>query len=348
MNIYKRRIQEICIKRNLDFSKILSIVEFIRKTYNVDYRKMKTILENKDAKNIPNIYDYLKLKENLINISFLPPKVNGLERYMIYYDIKGHKIYKEYCKNKTKKWKPISHDSVSLKFHINKYGEEEGPKKYKERVGAINTVSIDYWLKQGFSEEDAKKMQSERQSTFSLEKCLKKYGEKEGIRIFNERQDKWQNTLNKKPQDEIDDINRRKGITLKNMINKYGEEEGRLKYDDWYNRRKMSKNFSNKQFIGNEKDALLYYIHFFNTEISFWKIGVTTKSVESRFGLKKIKSKHGLEHEIIFVSIDTAHNVFIKEQFILEEFLNKRITVDYNGFFSTECFNENVLEKFCK
>lgn len=50
---------------------------------------------------------------------------------------------------------------------------------------------IDYWIKKGYNEEDAKKKLSERQTTFSKEKCIKKYGEEKGLEIWKERQDKW-------------------------------------------------------------------------------------------------------------------------------------------------------------
>jgi hypothetical protein len=83
-----------------------------------------------------------------------------------------------------------------------------------------NNTSIEYYLKKGYSEDESKKLLSERQATFSLEKCINKHGKEEGTRIFNERQVKWQNTLNSKPQEEIDDINSRKAITLDNMIRK--------------------------------------------------------------------------------------------------------------------------------
>ena len=73
------------------------------------------------------------------------------------------------------------------------------------------TTSIDHWLRKGYSFEDAKKLQSERQTTFSLKKCIEKYGEILGKQRFDERQAKWQNSLQSKPKHELDDINSRKG-----------------------------------------------------------------------------------------------------------------------------------------
>jgi hypothetical protein len=56
-------------------------------------------------------------------------------------------------------------------------------------------MRIEYFLKKGYSEEESKEMVIERQTTFSKEICIKKYGEDEGLKIFNLRQEKWAKTL---------------------------------------------------------------------------------------------------------------------------------------------------------
>ena len=62
---------------------------------------------------------------------------------------------------------------------------------------AIKQTNIEYYLNQGMSKEDAKIALYNRQSTFSLEKCIQKYGEIEGLKIFSERQQKWLKKLYK-------------------------------------------------------------------------------------------------------------------------------------------------------
>jgi very-short-patch-repair endonuclease len=54
---------------------------------------------------------------------------------------------------------------------------------------------LQYWLNKGYSPKEAQKKLSERQTTFSLEKCVERHGLEEGIKVFNERQRKWQETL---------------------------------------------------------------------------------------------------------------------------------------------------------
>lgn len=93
-------------------------------------------------------------------------------------------------------------DEEEIKIRIKKSINQDKPGR--------NTNQVLYWVKKGFSEEDAKKKVSERQRTFSLEKCIQKYGKKDGIKRWQQRQDKWQNTLKSKTPEEIERINRAK------------------------------------------------------------------------------------------------------------------------------------------
>jgi hypothetical protein len=58
------------------------------------------------------------------------------------------------------------------------------------------TTRLDYWVNKGFSEEEAEKKLKERQLTFTLEKCVEKYGDEKGREVYTDRQKKWQNSLN--------------------------------------------------------------------------------------------------------------------------------------------------------
>ena len=55
----------------------------------------------------------------------------------------------------------------------------------------LNANHLQYWLNKGFSEEESRKHLHNRQSTFTLEKCITKHGIEKGSFIFNERQRKW-------------------------------------------------------------------------------------------------------------------------------------------------------------
>ena len=70
--------------------------------------------------------------------------------------------------------------------------------------------TIGYYLVRGYNEPEARLLLKEAQTTFSLEKLIKKHGEKQGTKLWQARQDKWQATLNAKPLEEQERINQAK------------------------------------------------------------------------------------------------------------------------------------------
>ena len=58
-----------------------------------------------------------------------------------------------------------------------------------------NQTQLDYWIEKGYTEEEAISKRRDRQTTFTLEKCIEKYGEEDGRKTFIERQIKWQKSL---------------------------------------------------------------------------------------------------------------------------------------------------------
>ena len=60
--------------------------------------------------------------------------------------------------------------------------------------GRYNT-KLSYWIEEGYSPEEAAEMLKERQATFTLNKCIAKYGEEKGHRVFKERQKRWKASL---------------------------------------------------------------------------------------------------------------------------------------------------------
>lgn len=76
----------------------------------------------------------------------------------------------------------------------------------KMNSNSNNSLRIDYYTSRGYSLDEAKQMLKDRQATFTLEKCIEKYGKEKGQEIFEARQKKWQDTLNAKPQEERERI----------------------------------------------------------------------------------------------------------------------------------------------
>jgi very-short-patch-repair endonuclease len=84
--------------------------------------------------------------------------------------------------------------SLSVNFiYADKVNKDEIIEKISNSIktNGNNSTTLNYWLKQGFSEEESRQKLSERQTTFSLEKCILKYGEVEGRKRWVDRQKKW-------------------------------------------------------------------------------------------------------------------------------------------------------------
>lgn len=89
--------------------------------------------------------------------------------------------------------------------------------KQKWRDGLIDkatrNTNLEYWIKKANGDKSqATKLLRERQSTFSLEKCISTHGELRGTQIWEQRQEKWQNTMQSKPPEELLRIARAKQV----------------------------------------------------------------------------------------------------------------------------------------
>ena len=200
------------------------------------------------------------------------------------------KEYKKYVASKTKNMRnhvidnPKVLTGSTLKYQISKHGIEEGTLRYEIFIKNKKLASprcIDYWISQGFTIDAAKIKVSESQVKFSLDLCIEKYGYDQGVAIWQDRQDRWQETLNNKSEDEIKALNEKKKVFRPKS--KYG-------------------------FIITDKNkntpTNLYYLKFTDiiTEEIFYKIGITKHDdIQKRFRPNHVIQKNsGLKYEIVF------------------------------------------------
>jgi hypothetical protein len=101
----------------------------------------------------------------------------------------------------------------------------EKRKKSPEKYYSSNATRIEYWLKKYNGDGTlAANALRDRQTTFSLEKCIEKHGGVLGYIAWQSRQIKWQNAFKRKTCGELADINRRRGKTMQYHIDKGGVE----------------------------------------------------------------------------------------------------------------------------
>lgn len=137
-------------------------------------------------------------------------KLNTKEYYTLLYGSDGDKIYKDICERKTKHF-----DFSSEKQRERSFKAKEIRKNKPE---SFNT-KLEFYLHKGMTNEDAVDALKKRQTTFTHIKCIEKYGEDKGNKIWEERQKKWQHTLNNKTKEESYDILMRKMNGFKQYSN---------------------------------------------------------------------------------------------------------------------------------
>lgn len=118
-----------------------------------------------------------------------------------------------------------------------------------------DSTKIEYYISKGYSKEESEILLSERQSTFSLSKCIERHGEDEGLRMWKERQEKWQSTLNSKSKEEIEEINRKK-----------------------------SSRFNYKFLWNGEYENVKGMFYLIKIDEDFVKIGITSQTIKKRYG----------------------------------------------------------------
>lgn len=106
------------------------------------------------------------------------------------------------------KYSPFSEKFI----HKDKVDIKEIQQKVKDTKRKNNGFPgwKEYWIDRGYSEQEAIEQVSNYQRTFSKDICIEKYGEVEGMKVFEKRQSKWQNTLNSKSDEEKARINKAK------------------------------------------------------------------------------------------------------------------------------------------
>lgn len=190
----------------------------------------KNIINNFKSFNIKDYNNIIYLINLTEHINFKDFKAHGFIKKFI--NIKSHWnidywLVRGYSEEESKKNIKSLQSDNSFKLRESKVNN---PNKY---IGTSNT-QIEYWIKKcGGDIEEAEKLLSERQATFSKDKCIYNYGEEIGLEVWNKRQEKWVNTLNNKSQKEIEKINKLKIHTKDSMVRRHGEKEGLIKYESY-------------------------------------------------------------------------------------------------------------------
>ena len=132
--------------------------------------------------------------------------------------IKGNKNYFYQHNGKFSPWsKAFIQYKTTDDYDQNLTILKEKSHQTKQAHPENESTRIEYWIKKGLTEEQANAARKERQTTFSLQQCIKKYGEIKGTECWKQRQKKWLKTLDAKTDEEKKLINEKKISTGYNI-----------------------------------------------------------------------------------------------------------------------------------
>ena len=243
---------------------------------------------SKDIKGFENEYFFLKklYEDRGWSLSALRSVIKRFVEGWIYdgLDKVQHTLESLDLERKASILRGLGHNRQSEIFFVTQYGERLGEIKFKElQTSQALTNSKEY---KGMTDEEFKQYNNSRSIT--LENMIKKYGEKEGTRVFREYREKQR--YKKSKQRYIDEfgeeqglkifkeINKKKIQNLENFQRKYGDEDGLRRYRNFVGKR--FKGFSNiasnlfsqiESLVNSDKVSFLYLPK--NLELLLEKIG---------------------------------------------------------------------------
>lgn len=134
-------------------------------------------------------------------------------------------------------------------------------KRVSEKNGPVYP---EYWIRQGYSEEEAQQKVSEQQTTFNLEICIEKYGKEEGLKRWNERQEKWSKSFKKQnfskiSQELFDDILNNVKLDLSQVYYATYDREDMVEYQNKEYVLKLEKSYIRPDFIILDKKKIIEF-----------------------------------------------------------------------------------------
>lgn len=262
-----------------------------------------------------------------------------LKNFILYH---GNKIGKQKWNEYNNKLK----NSVSKEGYIERYGEVEGVKKYNEYTNLLSKKGlervkregklkqrersrycIEYWVKKGYTKEEAKTTISKIQSNNSI-KYHSSIIDKEHYKKINPIcVEYWIDkgydidTANKKRQEILNKCN----VSLPFMINRHGETLGKLKYD---------------KMLLKRKDAMIKLIK--EGKINFYNGKASKESLQYFLPLNDILiNDYNIDSDDIFFGYEDKNEFYLasgdhrnsNSYYYLYDFTirSKKIIIEYNG-----------------
>lgn len=192
------------------FLNVCTNIKCIKKSFAPFSKEYKMVIDGLSEKE----YEIWKIE----NFKIKSENAKKLFEKKIENDPNFHRKNSRYCEEFwIKKGYSLEESKEKAKFEIEKNRNilKKIIKENPEYMRGKTWTSKDYWVKKGYTLEEAESTVSEKQSTFSLRKCIEKYGEEKGIEVWKSRQEKWIKMLDSKSDEEKMEILRKKTFANK-------------------------------------------------------------------------------------------------------------------------------------
>lgn len=204
-------------------------------------------------------------------------------------------------------------DAIAKVLEIQSMLGNKASEKNRGRID-MRPTQKEYWIKRGFSEEKSIEIIKDKQKTFTLEKCIEKYGDEDGRTRYLDRQIKWQETLKNK---EDQSFHRLKSMSLEMFI-----ERG-MTIDDYCKHRKNRDN-SDEYLLRKTKEYLLsnnleqntktfnQYYYRFKRDLLKVRGVASRESLRYFIPLYKFCRRNGIMRDDIMIGISGSKEFVIK------------------------------------
>ena len=327
------------IRENLKQNSVRCKEYWIKRGYNEDEAKLK-VSEYQDHLSEKSLYKkYGNEYQNIKNKISERLKYTSSKQYFIDKGLTEKEITNYFDKRSNK-----------LENFERRYGIEEGRRRYNNFInsnrdknskeyqlqnnfnGDIELYNIhnkqksirckEYWIKRGYSEDEAKLKVSEYQNTFSLDRCIDKYGLDKGLEIFENRQTKFKLSWLNKSREELDEIRNKQKINANRgsyTLDKFEKYPQLLKFN-----------------------GEVYVAKILNTDKI--KVGITRNTFEKRYS--RFVRKNVLK--LLYRFKTTLYNCVYIETKLGECFKDYKVYTDFSPLESysinAECIKDKIEE----
>jgi len=232
-------------------------------------------------------------------------------------------------------------DSSSKESFKIRFGNDIGLEKFTEKTNKT-TVTLDSLIKKHGKINGQRKYEQIKKRKISIGKkvMIKKYGKEIGNKKWESYLTKWKSSIKKRKSEG----NWKNGLTLNELINKYGEVEG---YDFWKKLSDKQKYMHSKQFYVDKYGELKggekwkkYCKKRDYTSLKYFqkKYGIVEGEIKYKERCKNISYYNSLEYFIIKYGEEDGKKR--KEDAIKKSFLNHKYSITRYSKISQELFWE--------